>query len=564
MRQKQLFVSAFCLMVPLLAITQPRYAVLIHEIMADPSPSVGLPSTEWIEIWNASPETISLGGWRLRDRQNQSGPFPSYALHPGEWLLIAPSAGSTALSSFGNCLTIPSFPSLDNEGDCISLIEPGGRTIHSVAYDLSSYQNEMKQNGGWTLEMIDSHYPGTGTRNWTASTHALGGTPGAANAVSGSILDTEGPRFLHGYMPDAFTLHLSFSEALDSASVEDLTHYQSPPGLLIQSIRSLPPLFDRIELVWRDSIPVDRVLELTVSHIRDVGGILLAPGTHCRGGRPVKPRPGEILINELLFYPRVGGSDFVELFNPGPHLFDGRELFLSQGSHPVALPPEPRLLFPGEYWVLTTDSLNLIREYFVKDPLSIRQMKSFPTLPTDKGRVILLHRDGMGLDTVDYADQWHSPFLTDTRGVSLERLDPKGPSMEKSNWHSAASTVEYATPGYQNSQQLSTGSGSADFRVNPSQISPDNDGFQDVAVLTYQSTRPGASVHIQIYDVTGHLIRYLVNRGWAGVAGRWVWDGTNDQGQAVANGVYMIKALFLFTEGGKRAYKQLVSLVNAK
>ena len=37
---------------------------------------------------------------------------------------------------------------------------------------LSWYQNEVKKDGGWTLEMIDTKSPCAGISNWKASTDA--------------------------------------------------------------------------------------------------------------------------------------------------------------------------------------------------------------------------------------------------------------------------------------------------------------------------------------------------------------------------------------------------------
>ncbi|RYG00288.1 MAG: hypothetical protein EOO07_35660, partial [Chitinophagaceae bacterium] len=41
--------------------------VIINEIFADPSPSVGLPSAEFIELWNTTDKFILLKGWKYKD-----------------------------------------------------------------------------------------------------------------------------------------------------------------------------------------------------------------------------------------------------------------------------------------------------------------------------------------------------------------------------------------------------------------------------------------------------------------------------------------------------------------
>ncbi len=57
-----------------------RYDVIISEVMADPTPQVGLPNNEWIELKNTSGVTINLQDWRIGDASGQSGPMPAFNL----------------------------------------------------------------------------------------------------------------------------------------------------------------------------------------------------------------------------------------------------------------------------------------------------------------------------------------------------------------------------------------------------------------------------------------------------------------------------------------------------
>src|SRR4026209_2597455 len=153
-----------------LCISQNRYDVVIDEIMADPTPVVTLPTNEWIELKNTTSSPINLQNWRIGDITGQSGPLPNFTLQPDSFVIICTGSAVAAMSAYGTTISVTSFPSLDNGGDQLSLRASNGKVIHAVFYSDGWYQNELKKDGGWTLEMIDPKNPCTGSSNWKAST----------------------------------------------------------------------------------------------------------------------------------------------------------------------------------------------------------------------------------------------------------------------------------------------------------------------------------------------------------------------------------------------------------
>jgi hypothetical protein len=125
---------------PFFSIAQSPYDVVIDEIMADPTPPVGLPNNEWLELKNTTTSAINLQNWRIGDASSQSGPMPNFTLLPDSFVIICTASAVTAMSAFGTTISVTGFPSLDNDGEQLFLRAANGKTIHAVSYSSSWYQ----------------------------------------------------------------------------------------------------------------------------------------------------------------------------------------------------------------------------------------------------------------------------------------------------------------------------------------------------------------------------------------------------------------------------------------
>ena len=78
--------------------------------------------------------------------------------------------------------------------------------------------------------------------------------------------------------------------------------------------------------------------------------------------------------------------------------------------------------------------------------------------------------------------------------------------------------------------------------------------FNPATLITFSVRVPG-EVKLRIYDVTGRVLRTLVD-GWRGTgAYREMWDGKRDDGTAVASGVYFYR---LETNGFTATHKMVL------
>lgn len=135
MISKFLFITV--LLLPFYLFGQSRYDVVIDEVMIDPTPQIGLPNNEWIELKNTTTIPINLQNWRIGDVTGQSGPMPNFILQPDSFVIVCTGSAVAAMSVFGATISVTSFPSLDNDGDQLFLKAANGETIHAVAYSSS-------------------------------------------------------------------------------------------------------------------------------------------------------------------------------------------------------------------------------------------------------------------------------------------------------------------------------------------------------------------------------------------------------------------------------------------
>jgi len=552
--------------VPFLAFSQSRYDVVIDEIMADPSPQVGLPNSEWIELKNITSSPISLLGWRIADASSQSGPMPNFTLQPDSFVLVCSSSSLAAMSAFGNAISVTSFPSLDNDGDEVCLRAANGSAIHAIAYSSSWYQNQLKKDGGWTLEMIDVRSPCTGSSNWIASVSSAGGTPGGKNSVAAVNKDDSPPQLKCAYTIDSVTVIAIFDEPVDSLAGATSGNYVIDGGLSFVSATPLAPLFNSVQLKLRARFSPKTVYTLTANDVTDCSNNIIGSKKTARIGLPEEPLAQTLVINEILFNPKSNGFDYIEFFNQSDKIIDASKLFVANRNTTGDIAsiknifPTPYYIFPGDYFVITQDASSLEMNYLVKNPDEIIVLPSLPSYPDDEGDVVLLNGQGNVIDEVTYKDDWHFKLINDPEGVSLERIDPAGASQDPVNWHSASSTAGYGTPTYKNSQYKQTQPTDATIEIMPKTFSPDNDGHDDVVTIEYKVVEPGYIANITIYDSQGRAVRYLVKNGPLGTNGLWNWDGLDENEKRLPIGIYIVYTEIFNLQGKTQHFKNAVVL----
>lgn len=533
--------------------------VIINEIYADPSPSYGLPDVEYVELYNNTNLYFEAQNWTFDDG-GSSATFPSQIIAPNSYYIIGPVGISDSFPSI-NTIELSSFPALNNGGDPLALKDENGNLIDAVTYELSWYQDAVKDDGGYSLELINPTDPCSGSNNWSASNAVIGGTPGIENSIFDLTPDAIAPSVEDIFVINNSTIEVFFTEAVDSMSIVSANHIFDPT-LTIQNLVIPIEKSESFTITFQSAIDSGVVYNYTVENIQDCwnnngsgSGIFALPQ---------QASPNDVVINEVLFDPYTGSQDFVEIYNRSDKVLSLENWYLANYDDDTIdnwkpIIEQQKLFLPQTYWALSTDTLNIQMEYPMSRIGRFIEMGSLPTYSNDSATVYLLSSDSIIIDKFSYDADMHFKLLENEDGKSLERIAFDIPSDERTNWHTAAEEVGFATPGYENSQ---TGQpiSSGVVSVSPEIFSPDNDGYDDNLFISYEMDAPGYVATIQLYDATGRPVKLLKNNELLGRKGTFTWDGLNENNEKARSGHYIILFSW-FSADGKKEQKKLTCVL---
>lgn len=538
------------------------FDIVINEIMADPDPIVGLPNYEYVELFNRTPFPIDLSNWTFTTGTTVKI-FPSITIQADSFLVLTSTAG---LPSFAPSIPIVGFSSmaLTNSGQTLILKTPQGGVISTVSYSDQWYQNANKKNGGWTLEQIDPNNPCAGMNNWRASNNASGGTPGTTNSINSGNPDITPPQAIRVAVIATDTIQLYFNEPLDSTTMLNLSIYSIDNGIGSPSqLAPIAPDFKSIRLDLSSALQVGIIYTITINNaITDCAGNAIGLDNTARFALPEPALPNDIVINEILFDPKTDGVDFVEINNRSNKVIDLKTITLSQYdtvnntlTSIENISEESYLIFPQEYLVLSEDGTIVKSQYSTTNPKGFLDMTNLPTMSISGGTVCLATNSDI-IDLLKYYDNMQFPLLNITKGVSLERIDFNRPTQDRTNWHSAAQDVGFATPAYKNSQYNDAGETDNSIAITPEVFSPDEDGTNDIVNINYNFATSGFVANITIYDSKGRLVKHLVRNELLGLKGTYSWDGINDGREKSRIGIYVIFVEVFDLSGNVKQYKK--------
>jgi hypothetical protein len=238
---------------------------------------------------------------------------------------------------------------------------------------------------------------------------------------------------------------------------------------------------------------------------------------------------GPVVINEIMYAPRTGDPEWIEIYNKSTMNIDlaGWTIEDADSTRQRVLSLVSIIIESNCYACITQDSSGLhTQNPDVSCPI-IQPLTGWPKLNNSGDRIILRDATGTFIDVLEYDDRWGGGD-----GKSLERIHPDWPSNSPLTWSTSVS-ASLATLCAPNSIYAS-----ALFRKTEVCVEPDP--FDTKTTISFKLTVPRALVKLEIYDIRGRLVRTLLDQELSGSAGSVVWNGTNDKGERLRTGIYIL------------------------
>jgi len=522
--------------------------LILSEIMANPN-NGQLPNAEFIEIYNHGDATAHLEHYFLHIN-NTSIALPSSYLAPKQFMLLTSVDNQQYLERFGNVTSLSRWPALNNAGAYVALVHRDGSVADAVTYSDRWYQTPAKRNGGWTLERINPNISCDSEINWRASEALMGGTPNQRNSIwDERYKPTIEPRVIS---IEQNSILLAFSIPVSPLTEISLDNWKISPGnIRITAIEKVDQL---LKLTTSSELQAEELYTLDIQDFLWCNHVYQESVTLFRSSSPVY---NDVVINEVLFNPKPEGVDFVEIYNRSDKILNLQGWLL--GNRTVSM--DMHLLYPSEYRVLTTDPDKVKQHYPTSVLENFIRLSGMPPYANERGQVIL-KAGPTTVDSLFYVSSMHQPFLTNVKGISLERQHADVDTHEPGNFSSASTLLGGATPGYKNSTDVEKNITKNNIFLTSKTCSPNGDGFEDLLLIHYEFQEANPMLNLTIFNDKGRIVNRLIRHKSAGREGTVAWDGLNENGQKCPSGIYIIWAEIYTDKGLLQSFKESFVLVN--
>jgi hypothetical protein len=553
--------------------------LIINEIMYAPTGD----EPEWVEFYNSAPDSINLKNWKISDSNVSTKSVISMTdifMVPNSYLIVAKDLSFSTIHP-GVFSVIANFSTLNNTTpDAVVLYNAVSHSIDSVMYQ----PNWGGQNGK-SLERIDLYASSISAANWETSQDSLGCTPGKMNSVARLDFDlairnlTQLRVLSDGKMVSVInvTVQNIGRQSIDSVTVHFYTDRNrtmvSDTFEFLQSVVTTQRIFAGDSVQISESFPQLAAGEMSVVVVAENWRDERLRNNRDSIAIKIGYEPRSLIVNEIMYDPLDGQNEWLELYNRSSQPVDlaqwtFNDKSISSGVNSFDISDSAMIIQSGGFVVVAAESsiCNIFPNLGSPHPdlsLSILNRSGGFSFNNDGDAVVLKDLTGQTIDSIAYLSRWHHQDVVDTRGRSLERINPNIDSNDPRNW-STCTNAAGGTPGKINSVMTISSVSNSAISLSPNPFSPDGDGYEDFCIIRYNLSMMTSTINIRIYDIKGRLIRTLANGELAGAQGEIIWNGLDDNRRRVCIGVYVILLEAIDRSSGRDERAKAVAVVAAK
>ena len=540
------------------------FPVLISEVMSDPTPSVGLPDCEFVELYNNSEDSVQMHGWTWMVGE-KSVHLTEAIISPWSCLVLVRSGDENLVAC--KTLGLTKWLSLRNSGQYLVLKDPSGQIVHFTSYSQGQYHDVLQRDGGWSLELSCLDKP-CDPDSWQVSKEVLGGSPGFLTA---------------SYCPEKSHSVFKASRCAYLSDQEIIVLFSQPllPSKPLQDLIIIPDHHKIMDMAFFDDrcdqiiLKFDSPIAPGMTYHIDVGG----PVLDCNGrnlepsllkyGLPGELDSGKLIITEIMFDPDDTGLEYIEVFNLSDQILDLNQVLVATVDDLDWVKDFSRegdgsfLLFPQEYGLFCDDIIWFSKKYPEAPVETVSVRADLPALNNSGGGIRLLTQSHELIEEVVYDPDWHDDRLPDESGVSLERMNYHASGRMAGNWYSAAANVGHATPGCENSQMLYPAGDQYDkFKLSSDVVSQDSNGNDDLVIVQLKIDEPGYTGRFEVRHPSGILIRLIQDWDVLPISGQLYWDGLNEFQHPVPTGIYILIIHYTNANGTIKRWKKACAVID--
>lgn len=510
--------------------------LIINEI--HPTPAAGEP--EWIECINTTNRTVNVSGWYVCDNRS-CGALPSETYIPAKSYVVF-TRDSAALREarplpLDAIVVEAKLPSLNNTIDDVVLRNSDSTIVDSLSYTMAWGRK------GLTLErtIVD------GVSVWSASLSSDSASCGYRN----SVVRLEHDLRIAEVRAGRGTLDVVFVNHGRATSAARLCAMQLDGVAHDNLTTSIPALFVDELYVWSVAVEELRVLHPALNvdvEVALTGADDRAENDVLRRTLVLPPNVNTVTITEIMFDPFDTQADYVEIYNGSKDTLDIDGWYILDGeartdvdvtgddTRARAIIEASLTVEPGEYAVVLMDTMHASMIY-ATDKSRAYICKKGINANANGDALALCTSSGFLVDSVLYTSDMHIATLAATKGIALEKRDPKLSGLAPSSWTSSGN-LKGGTPARVNSVQIEVPiTSTIEAAPNPFSSQPGDAKYPCVLAFTHPFVH--AIVGLRICTPEGYHVRWLLNATFAGSEGVVIWDGTDDMGRRVPRGQYV-------------------------